>query len=234
MLIESWKENESSDQKQSADCPYCNNALGEKPKTKRKCPFCKNVICIRTLPETKEKVLMTEDGAKTFDEEKKRKSFEKKWLRVLENYGITDHDVRRQTEKLSEKWGQPANTVDVIWSLFNQHLIPNETDFQQLKMIYHSMALFLSERNEDFFPLLQESIKMELLAAKQNAWAKKVEICADSCCKTCKKLHGKIFTIDEALQEMPIPVKECLSIMNKGNKQGFCFCFYNIVTPNGW
>jgi hypothetical protein len=42
----------------------------------------------------------------------------------------------------------------------------------------------------------------------------------DISCSECKLLHGKKFTISEALEHMPIPVRECK------NYFGYCRCIY--------
>lgn len=44
-------------------------------------------------------------------------------------------------------------------------------------------------------------------------------------CDECLKLHGKQFTTDEALKNMPLPVKTCTcDVFGTGN--GYCRCLY--------
>jgi len=91
------------------------------------------------------------------------------------------------------------------------------------------MALFKNQRGKDCFVTLQQSHKMELYECKQQGeFIKKVRIFTggkDSC-DACQQLDGKIFTIDEALQKMPIPNKECTFKLYDENR-GFCRCSYN-------
>ena len=47
-------------------------------------------------------------------------------------------------------------------------------------------------------------------------------------CEACRKLDGKVFTIEKALEEMPIPVIECTTNMYDKNR-GFCRCCYIVV-----
>jgi len=85
------------------------------------------------------------------------------------------------------------------------------------------MAQFLNKRGKDFFHLLQQSKKMELLYYKKMGMDE-VEIIA--CCPSCKKLEGKSIKIDDALKNMPLPYKNCTNILyNK--KRGFCTCIYS-------
>lgn len=89
------------------------------------------------------------------------------------------------------------------------------------------MARLLYNHHQNFFKFLKESSKMELYyekqQEKQSGIKMKVEIIAasggnnPSCDKYLEK-NGKKFTIDEALEKMPIPVEDC------GN--GFCRCMY--------
>ena len=40
-------------------------------------------------------------------------------------------------------------------------------------------------------------------------------------CTACRELGGKRFTVDEALEQMPLPVKDC------DNEDGWCMCYYS-------
>ena len=104
-------------------------------------------------------------------------------------------------------------------------------DYQSLKCMYHTMAYFLYEFNIDrghehnFFHYLYESKRMELYdyqsQEREYGQKMKVEIMTSGkeySCKNCYVLHGKKFTIHEALEKMPIPVKDF--------ENGFCNCDY--------
>jgi hypothetical protein len=44
-------------------CPYCNGVLEEKPKRRCKCPHCGNYFRVRTRPQDRQQVLVTEEQA---------------------------------------------------------------------------------------------------------------------------------------------------------------------------
>ncbi|MBL7075672.1 hypothetical protein ISS37_10600 [candidate division KSB1 bacterium] len=210
-------------------CPYCKKILEQRPQRKKKCPFCKNFIYTRRLPPNYEIVLVTEDEAKKIDLEKEKFFFRQRWLDTLKQYGITERIFNIRKDELSQRNQKEANDRDVFWSLFNE--INQEAmktgDFQTLKTIYYSMAMFLNEEGKECFDLLQQSAKMELLVIKRRGVIKKVQIitAGHNSCSNCRKSENKIFSIDEALEKMPIPCKECTTTLYDENK-GFCRCRY--------
>lgn len=148
----------------------------------------------------------------------------KKWLNSLYSYGITDTDILNTTQQLAKKFGKEPSENDVIWSLFNQSITKTGV-LQNLKMIYYDMALFLNEEGRNFFHILQQSRKMELMYYKKMG-IKRVQIrTASNSCDYCKQLTDSIFTIDDAFTNMPIPCSECTYVLKKG-KSGFCRCCY--------
>ena len=209
-----------------AVCPYCKKVLEQKPQRKKKCPFCKNFIYVRTLPSTRSKILVTEDEAKKIDLEWEKVNFRNKWLSNLKQYRITEKDFGIHKDKLSKKFGQEASDRDVIWSIFNE-LLTKIRDLHSLKMIYYEMALFLNEEGKDCFTVLQQSAKMELMKFKQEGFIKKVRILigGEDSCEACQRLKNKVFTLEEALENMPIPCKECTHKLYD-EKRGFCRCCY--------
>jgi len=152
-------------------------------------------------------------------------NFRNKWLRNLEQYGIIEKEFDIHKDKLSKKFGQEANDRDVIWSIFNE-LLTKIRDLHSLKMIYYEMALFLNEEGKDCFTILQQSAKMELMRLKEEG-IKKVRIltASEDSCEACRRLENKIFTIEEALEKMPIPCKECTYKLYD-EKRSFCRCCY--------
>jgi hypothetical protein len=53
----------------------------------------------------------------------------------------------------------------------------------------------------------------------------KILICETGSCEQCRLLQDKVYTIEEALEKMPISNKHCTKKMNDKN-QGFCKCCY--------
>lgn len=149
----------------------------------------------------------------------------KKWIKKLNLHGLADKDFDLMKERLSEKFNKDASDGDVIWGLF-QNLTARTTDLQELKELYYKKALFLNDEGRDCFLQLQQSAKLELIYLQKVGLVSKVQILSAGGCKSCKKLDGKIFTIKEALEKMPIPCKECAYKFRVKDNFGFCRCCY--------
>jgi hypothetical protein len=147
------------------------------------------------------------------------------WFNKLEYQGIEQKNFIDMREELTKKFGKNPKSADIIWGLFNQ-LVLKANDPASLRMIYYEMALFLYQEGRDFFDVLQDSAKMRLVEYKQSGIIKKVKVTtvSDSCTE-CQKLKNQIFTIDEALEKMPIPIRNCTHQMKDG-QPGWCRCIY--------
>lgn len=92
---------------------------------------------------------------------------------------------------------------------------------------HYSAAMELCRNKKGFTRELEEFHKDELLRFKE-AGIKEVKILsagAGNSCGECLKLSGKVFTIEEALKTMPLPVKCCSTDVFDVEK-GFCRCIY--------
>jgi hypothetical protein len=215
----------TNDIQYKAICPYCKNILEQFPKQKKKCNFCKQDIFVRTSPSTRCKVLVTEEGSKKIDIELKKISFRNKWIREIGGFGIAEKDFYSRKEAFFKKDGFEANDGDVVWSLFNE-LITKTKDLHESKMIYYTMSLFLHDEGRDYFPTRQLSAKMELMQGQNSSIKLKAKIiAAKDSCEACQKLANKSMSIEEALEKMPIPCKECTHTISDNNR-GFCRCCY--------
>ena len=84
------------------------------------------------------------------------------------------------------------------------------------------------------FPLRKSkcplSRKCELLQYQQQGIKKvRISTTGDRACENCKLLEGKVFSIEEALEKMPLPVKNCLHKLNPDAPAGWCRCLYEPV-----
>jgi hypothetical protein len=90
-------------------------------------------------------------------------------------------------------------------------------------MINYSMAVFLNKEGKNTFKLLQQKAKAKLDCFQSSDLLLKVKIvgCSDSC-DACKKLNGKIISMEEAYL-LPIPCRECT------HRIGFCRCLFTAI-----
>lgn len=206
-----------------AICLYCKVELKKIPIRKTKCPNCKKSIFIRKLTDSKNKTLITEVQAQEIDIEREKNHLKYKGFEEVEKYGVTQDEFIKRKEEHFLKHGIENNSNDVVWSIYNELLIKNASDVEKLRMIYYSMDVFLHQEGKDNFKLSQLSAKAALDGFQLSVLEFKVQIngCSDSC-ETCKKLHGKIISLEEAYL-LPVPCRECT------HRIGFCRCYYSAV-----
>ena len=155
-----------------------------------------------------------------------RKSEERQYFRFFRNHDIPKSFLEQRKNEWFEKNRDKSNYPDLIWSLSNEliHEYSKSDDFFNMKMLYFELAFFQKSMNKEFFHLLQQSKKMELFEIRK-------QVCDNSGCEVtirggepdcpeCNALDGKIFTIREALEKMPIPPKKC------SHNNGWCTCCY--------
>ena len=82
-------------------------------------------------------------------------------------------------------------------------------------MELNSKAHFKSKFDEE---------RMRLLEYKRSG-LEKVRVVSVGGCLECIDIMGKVLTIDDALKEMPLPVKECTFKLH-GKIPGWCRCRY--------
>lgn len=205
-------------------CPYCKNSLIKFPSRKTKCPHCNNYIFVRKLNNYRLKTLVTQEQVKELEIEQRKNYSKNSRIRKLKEFGVTEDEFVKRKDELYLKSGIEINEDDAFWSIFNELLIKNVADFNQLRIDYYSMAIFLHEEGKDNFKLLQLSAKATLDSFQLSNLEFKVQIvgCSDSC-ETCKKLNGKIMSMEEAYL-LPVPCRKCT------HRIGFCRCLYCAVS----
>lgn len=208
-----------------AICPYCQVSLKKFPIRKTKCSNCRENIYILKFNNYKEKKLITENEKLNYDAEQKRINFRSRWLTDLKRFGIKEQDFYARKIQFLKKSGIQNNDNDVIWSFFNELLFKNHNNFNQLQVLYYSMALFVNEEGKDNFYLLKECAKASLNRMQLESdlfFMVQVVACSNSC-DNCKKLNGLKMTIEDAFKTMPIPCKQC------NHSIGFCRCSYGAL-----
>lgn len=188
-------------------CPNCGVVLERAPQRKTKCSDCGKDIYVRTEPFKREKILVNQSDALSIDA-----------IRTIE---FTEKEYRAVAEELAHKFKEAPSISDVVWGIISERLLDSlkSRNWQQAKMLYWEQARLLYGLGKDFFRVLQESTKCELYHYQSMGTNHKLEIFpAGTSCSKCHLRNGKILTITEALETMPIPVKDC--------EMGFCRCVY--------
>ena len=107
------------------------------------------------------------------------------------------------------------------WSELSHELqqAAKRNDWQRMESIYREQASILRKERRDAFQPLKEAMRCSLMQAKSQG-VKRATISTsrdDRTCPICSKLEGQSFSIDEALEKMPLPAK-C--------EEDYCRCAY--------
>lgn len=203
-----------------AVCPYCKKTLDKTPKRRTKCPHCGEYIFVRSGQDLFASILLTEQDARVVDH------FHR--LEGIATFGVDRDDFFRERERLTRQFGKKPSSSDVLWSLYNT-VISRLADIGEFhpSFLYFLMAHFLYDEGREFRHLLQQSIEMQLTEYRESRVADKVRILTgrDGSCEACRQLEGRVFTLDEAFELMPIPCKDCTFELHPG-KPGWCRCQY--------
>lgn len=108
---------------------------------------------------------------------------------------------------------------DKQWGLFNKKLeeLMKVSDFYSLGTTYYEMAEFLEKEGKDASHLRRFGYEMKLRVLERgvedydkSGVVKSVEVFATPhSCELCKKLNGKVFSIQDAKTSKPLPVEGC-------------------------
>ena len=192
-------------------CPYCSVPLDPVPTRKKQCPSCGEFIYVRNHPSNQQSILVTEQDAKSID--------------ALRHVGVDEREYRNTEKGLYKKIKIAPSQGDIVWAILNERLLSamKKNDWQEMKMLYWQQGRLLYEEGKEFFRLLQEAARCELRGYQSSGIVKKVEIltAGDQSCDKCNALNGIVFTIEKALEIMPIPVKDC--------ENGWCRCCYSPI-----
>ena len=96
-------------------------------------------------------------------------------------------------------------------------------DYDTTNSLYFEFALYELNHDREFFQYLQESTKFRLYCTL-NAGVPMHVIIRTDCCDECNKHEAEVYTIEEVLEKMPLPHRECNHVLN--NKKGWCRCCY--------
>ena len=133
---------------------------------------------------------------------------------------LSEEDYRRKEQiNANKRWIVLSKQVEEF---------SKDGDWQSLSQVYFQMALHLYKEGKEFFHVLQESARFQLLSFRELD-IKRVHISVVGC-SACMKQKDRIVSIEEALKEMPIPCKDCTTkIKGPASKIGWCRCTYITV-----
>lgn len=190
-----------------------------------RCPHCKELVVVRTDRATRGRLLLTKAQAREFDGERKSQAARNKALGASINIGCTEDEFQKMERSLLEKFGI-ALPGDVFWALANEAIREPmlRQEWHRVARIEWARARWLYDEGRNHIQHLRESRAADLKARVANSLTGKVRILTngEAACAVCRRNDGKVFTIESALSEMPLPVEEC--------ENGWCQCMWTPVT----
>ena len=186
----------------SPACPYCGVIQEPPPMRRRKCRDCGQIIHVRTDREERKKYLLTA-------EEAERRAAK---------------DARLARERRNEEWKQLSEQVRVAMQA---------GDLQSLQAAYQQQARILFVEGRPHRHVAQEATRARLMSLLELSVAGVKVMAADDerVCAYCQSLDGKVFTIQKALEAMPIPGPNCTDGNEQNPHGGRCRCVYIVVIP---
>ena len=186
----------------SPACPYCGVIQEPPPMRRRKCGDCGQIIHVRTDREERKKYLLTA-------EEVERRAAK---------------DARLARERRNEEWKQLSEQARVAMQA---------GDWKSLQAAYQQQARILFVEGRPHRHVVQEASRAQLMSLLELAVAGVKVMTADDerVCAHCQSLDGKVFTIQEALEAMPIPGPNCTDGNEQNPHGGRCRCVYIAVIP---
>lgn len=194
-------------------CPNCGKALATIPTRTAKCTLCKKPIIIRTDRTTKAKIYLTEAHGHDFDLKRKAQAARNKALRLTQDIGLSVAHFTAKEKQLSLH-GPTPTPHDIFWSLANDalKLYSQQGKWQDLKMVYWTLARLQFENNQPHLDFLRAAATAELQHLRSVDIVKGARIAAGQACELCRRNNGRVYTIEEALREMPIPNPNCQNV----------------------
>ena len=186
----------------SPACPYCGVIQEPPPARRRKCRDCGQIMHVRTDREERKKYLLTAAEA--------------------ERRAAKEAQLAR--ERRNEEWRRLSELVRVAMQA---------GDLQSLQSAYQQQANILFVEGRPHLHVAQEAIRAQLMNLLELGIAGVEVMTSDDerVCAHCQSLDGKVFTIQEALEAMPIPGPNCTDGNEQNPHGGRCRCGYIAVIP---
>ena len=184
-------------------CPYCGVIQEPPPTRRRKCRDCGQTIHVRTDREERKKYLLTAEEAER----------------------MAAKDAGHARQQRNEEWKQLSEQVRVAMQA---------GDWKSLQAAYQQQARILFIESRPHRHVSQEATRARLMSLLEIGVADVEARTADDerVCAHCQSIDGKVFTIQEALETMPMPGPNCTDGNEQNPHGGHCRCVFAVVIPS--
>lgn len=150
-------------------------------------------------------------------------------IQRITRWGFTAEQYDQAEINFAKNHKTPPLADDVLLDIYNDLLLKyaKADDFSNLHRLNYEIAVFYDELNRDPQSKLEQAAYWQLMEYKKNyADITQVKISsAPDACPACLAHNGKVYAIEQALEEMPIPHKQCTHSLHS-IKHSFCRCEY--------
>lgn len=153
-------------------------------------------------------------------------------------YPWTDQETRTKYLLTAEQHEQRRRVAwDAAWRDLNRRLLEasEKENWGSVHTLLFQQARMLFDRGGDHMPIRVESQRAHLMYYRNLSHTlrrgKQLTITTqgETSCVECQVLAGHQYSIDEAMELMPLPCKTCLREAESNPHGGWCTCYY---TPN--
>ena len=183
----------------SPACPYCGVIQDPPPQRRKKCKDCGEVIQTWTDRKAREKYLLTEQEARE--------------KRLLAEQVAQAHERSRR----DARWKELSEQIRVA---------SQAGDFEAVRLAYNEQSHILFAEGRKHLHMQQLSSQVQLHHL-QSLGIEKVRIRTsqdERVCSHCKSWEGKVITVEDALEQMPIPGPNCDDNRYGNPHGGRCRC----------
>jgi len=149
---------------------------------------------------------------------------------LVDQLKITETELKKLFINTNEKMKPMKNmpvSLEYAWKKLSQKIKNDKKiNLSKKKIGHHEKAIELSQKSKVPLRELRLATRKDLLRLKKEG-VKKVRWIASAGPRTCKKcasLNGKIYSIEEVLKNMPLPLRDC-----KNLEDGCRCCWVSVV-----
>ena len=210
-------------------CPYCGVKFDTPPTRGKKCPKCSKTFYVRVGNRLFASDLLKDDEVWASD-----------CFRNMTNSGVDVEYAVGLKNELKRKWKKEPSPRDMVWNICR--FFPSPKRHNALEMVdvaadlCYQLARYELACGRDPKQTLEWYINQNIQQCKAHMIAEKIDseyiyVFSDYCCDVCRARHGKKIKIDDALNKMPIPFKDCQYKERPTDKYHFCRSYYSRFDP---
>lgn len=191
------------------NCWKCGNHLINSKPGNYKCSKCGFMTYIEKINDK----ILVKDEAQYWNEDCNKMSIFLNMDNIennFEGFGINMKEYYIEKKRLFDN-NKKLTNIDFSLAIYNNLInlfIKSNSEYSRLEELYRSISYFCWENGLYFFELLHNQYLCSLLDLREKG-CNKVRIKVSCKCNSCKIFHNKVIEIDVAINEMPIPNRNC-------------------------